>query len=250
MYVCVYVCPCVCLPVSVHVCVRVCACETLIRGGGLCFPRIGYFSVPIATRAHVKQLICLEKNPVSFAFLRRNLDENRRRAQKTSQGALAVAGEVNTLCGDNRVLGDQYLARADRVLMGYIPTPRTFLPRAFSFLRHLRAALCTAITQRAPTTTSIVCGFLHYHHTCTKAEYTTLALQHCDEQLRLFCEDLDPQRESTLTDTVCFSVAVRSLDGVCVKDESLIACVYGMYVYVCVYVCTCVYVRVYPRVRE
>ena len=37
--------------------------------------------------------------------------------------------------GDNREVANEYLGKADRVMMGYIPTPKQFLHRAFDFLK-------------------------------------------------------------------------------------------------------------------
>lgn len=48
--------------------------------------------------------------------------------------------------------------------MGYIPTPKQFLHRAFEFLKKEG-------------------GILYYHHTCTKEEYRSLATEHIKEEL-------------------------------------------------------------------
>jgi tRNA G37 N-methylase Trm5/tRNA(Phe) wybutosine-synthesizing methylase Tyw3 len=69
------------------------------------FAGIGYFSLPLAKHSQLARLICLEKNPDSVAFLSRNAAAN------------GVAEVMRILCGDNRVVGSEYLGQCDRVLM-------------------------------------------------------------------------------------------------------------------------------------
>jgi tRNA G37 N-methylase Trm5/tRNA(Phe) wybutosine-synthesizing methylase Tyw3 len=69
------------------------------------FAGIGYFSLPLAKHSQLARLICLEKNPDSVAFLSRNAAAN------------GVAELMHILCGDNRVVGSEYLGQCDRVLM-------------------------------------------------------------------------------------------------------------------------------------
>ncbi len=71
---------------------------------------------------------------------------------------------ITPLLGDNRIVGNHLLGQVDRVLMGYIPTPKNFLHRAFDFLKAEG-------------------GMIHYHHTCTKSEFRTLAECHIREEL-------------------------------------------------------------------
>ena len=115
------------------------------------FCGIGYFSLPLAKHNQLKALICIEKNETSFHYLRENVRSNK----------LENTGIV-TILGDNRECGNDWVGKADRVFMGYLPTPVAFLPRAFAFLK--------------PTG-----GIIHYHHTCSKQEFETLALLHMEQ---------------------------------------------------------------------
>lgn len=88
------------------------------------FSGIGYFTLPLAMKGGVKEIIALEKNPDSCWYLRLNTLIN------------GVGDKVKIFNGDNRVeTGKTYEGQCDRVLMGYIPTCEEFLPRAYSFLR-------------------------------------------------------------------------------------------------------------------
>ncbi len=68
--------------------------------------------------------------------------------------------------GDNRVVADSFLGKATRVVMGYIPTPVEFIPRAIAFLR--------------PDASSIV----HYHYVATKNERDLMPRSHFEKHLQ------------------------------------------------------------------
>eukprot|EP00668_Euglena_longa_P015300 GGOE01019363.1.p1 GENE.GGOE01019363.1~~GGOE01019363.1.p1 ORF type:complete len:342 (+),score=59.48 GGOE01019363.1:37-1026(+) len=119
------------------------------------FAGLGYFSIPLAMADAMRRpsrIFCIEKNPTSHRYLLENVRLN------------GVGHIVEAVCGDNREVGEELLGHADRVLMGYLPTPLSFLPRAFRFLRPGG-------------------GVIHYHFTATKAEADGLPLQHVWEQL-------------------------------------------------------------------
>ena len=88
------------------------------------FAGIGYFTIPLAMHGGVKHLHALEKNPDSAEFLQMNAFQN------------GVADRVTVYCGDNRsVSGAALDGQCDRVLMGYIPSCKEFVPKAVQFLR-------------------------------------------------------------------------------------------------------------------
>jgi tRNA wybutosine-synthesizing protein 2 len=101
------------------------------------FAGIGYFSIPIARHSRPGKVYSIEKNPVSFGYLKENVRLNR--VQETVTPVLGDCMEVN--------LGKV----ADRVIMGYLPRTHAFLATAFSFLK--------------PSG-----GTIHYHDTFRKDE--------------------------------------------------------------------------------
>ncbi len=85
------------------------------------FAGIGYFTLPMALRGTHSTFWAVEKNPVAFDYLQRNLLRN------------GLSPRVRALLGDNR---EVELPRAsfDRVVMGYLPSSLPFLPRAVGLL--------------------------------------------------------------------------------------------------------------------
>jgi tRNA wybutosine-synthesizing protein 2 len=81
------------------------------------FAGIGYFAIPAAKLGHASEVYAVEKNPVSFAYLERNIIVNR------------VKGKVRALCGDNRTvpLPPEHF---DRAFLGYLPSALPFVRRA------------------------------------------------------------------------------------------------------------------------
>jgi len=53
--------------------------------------------------------------------------------------------------GDNQVVGNEYLGKADRIFMGYLPITKTFIPRALRFANPNKCVI-------------------HYHHLCKKQD--------------------------------------------------------------------------------
>lgn len=86
------------------------------------FAGIGYFILPIATQARPAVVWAVEKNPVSYRYLRENLVRN------------AVAVPVETLLGDNRAVALPRKA-ADRLILGYLPDSRPWIGRALELAR-------------------------------------------------------------------------------------------------------------------
>ncbi len=85
------------------------------------FACIGYFTLPMARRGTRSMFWAVEKNPVAFGYLQRNLRRN------------GLSDRVRALLGDNREV-DLPLASFDRVVLGYLPSSLPFLPRAVRLL--------------------------------------------------------------------------------------------------------------------
>ena len=110
-----------------------CSGETIVD----MFAGIGYFTLPLAKFSGAKRIIACEKNPESFAFLKRNIELN------------DVQDIVESVLGDNRDLPGH--AIADRILMGYVQTTSEFLPKALDLIKKG--------------------GIIHYHDTFYVNEY-------------------------------------------------------------------------------
>lgn len=88
------------------------------------FAGIGYFTLPLAIHGKPRMIHALEKNPDSAAYLQMNAYQN------------GVADRITVYCGDNReVAGTSLDGQCDRVLMGYIPSCKEFIPKAVQFLK-------------------------------------------------------------------------------------------------------------------
>jgi tRNA G37 N-methylase Trm5 len=85
------------------------------------FAGIGYFTLPLAKYGKLHKLIAIEKNPNSYNYLCANVQLNH------------VAEIVSPVLGDNRLVCNEYEARAQRILMGYLPETAPFLDRAVFF---------------------------------------------------------------------------------------------------------------------
>ena len=108
------------------------------------FAGIGYFTIPMAVHSRARRIISVEKNPEAFAFLKRNMEENR------------VDGKVKALQGDCRDMAPRNLA--DRVVMGYMQNTEEFLKLAVDVL--------------GPEG-----GTVHYHDTVSVGNYPGLMEQ-------------------------------------------------------------------------
>ena len=96
------------------------------------FAGIGYFSIPMAVHSSPRQIICLEINPESFAYLEENIKLNQ------------VGNIISPIFGDCSKLTPE--GKADRVLMGYVGTTHHYLEPAIKALKKSG-------------------GILHYHET-------------------------------------------------------------------------------------
>jgi tRNA wybutosine-synthesizing protein 2 len=79
------------------------------------FAGIGYWCIPIAKHTKVKEIVAIEKNPVSFKYLQENIRAN-------------YISNITPILGDCRNVKD--LPKADRIIMGYFPGTLKFLPAA------------------------------------------------------------------------------------------------------------------------
>jgi tRNA wybutosine-synthesizing protein 2 len=80
------------------------------------FAGIGYFTLPISLKCRVEKVYAVEKNPISFYYLEKNIQDNR--VEKTAV----------PIYGDNRKVEVPMLA--DRVIMGYVGGTVDFVTRA------------------------------------------------------------------------------------------------------------------------
>ena len=94
------------------------------------FAGIGYFSIPIGVHAKAKEVISIEINPNSYAFLCENIKLNK-------------LDNITPVLGDCMVETLKY--KADRIIMGYVKTTHHYLKVAIDSLNEG--------------------GILHYHET-------------------------------------------------------------------------------------
>lgn len=89
------------------------------------FAGIGYFSLPMGKLSKPKKIYSIEINPISFNFLKENIKLNN-------------INNIEAINGDNREIIDELVKKgikADRVIMGYLPPPKEFLPWALKIIR-------------------------------------------------------------------------------------------------------------------
>ena len=89
------------------------------------FAGIGYFTIPIGKIAKPQKIYSIELNPVSFNFLKENIKINH-------------INNVEAINGDCREEIEKLLKignKADRIIMGYLPHQREFLPWAFKIIK-------------------------------------------------------------------------------------------------------------------
>ena len=84
------------------------------------FAGIGYFSLPIAKVTQAKRIYSIELNPESFKFLEENIRINK------------LGNKVEPVRGDCRKVK---VPKADRVLMGYLPSAKKFLEAALKIAK-------------------------------------------------------------------------------------------------------------------
>lgn len=100
------------------------------------FAGIGYFSIPIAKKC--KSLYAIEKNPLSFRYLKENVKLNK-------------LENIKPILGDSKKI--RIKEKADRILMGYFPNTQKFLPAAMKLLGNK--------------------GVIHYHNLYKRNDMTT-----------------------------------------------------------------------------
>jgi tRNA wybutosine-synthesizing protein 2 len=86
------------------------------------FAGVGYFTIPAAVRGRARRVLAVEKNPVAFGYLLRNIARN------------GVADRVEAHRGDNREVPLPRGA-ADRIFLGYLPSSVPWVERALPLLR-------------------------------------------------------------------------------------------------------------------
>jgi tRNA wybutosine-synthesizing protein 2 len=79
------------------------------------FAGIGYFSLPLAKR--VKKVYAIELNPVSYHYLLENIKLNK-------------LDNVEAIKGDCAKIVSRLKIRADRIMMGFLPSPFKYLKAA------------------------------------------------------------------------------------------------------------------------
>lgn len=115
------------------------------------FAGIGYFSLPLAVYGKPRRVISCEINPVSFEYLKQNIDLN------------GVSDRVEPLLGDCRKTAPTNTA--DRLVMGLIKDTASFLPVALKVLKTRG-------------------GIIHFHHTCPADNIPAEPLTHIENAAR------------------------------------------------------------------
>ncbi len=106
------------------------------------FAGIGYFSIPIAVHAKPKKIYAIDINPIAIEYLKENCRLNK------------VSHIIVPILGDCREVANKLKNVADRIIMGYIPNTRNFLPFAFKMIKQK--------------------GVIHYHDVFHKKELWSL----------------------------------------------------------------------------
>ncbi|RLF38072.1 MAG: class I SAM-dependent methyltransferase family protein [Thermoplasmata archaeon] len=101
------------------------------------FAGIGYFSLPIAVYCNPRMVYAIEKNPLAFRYLCKNITLNR------------VNDRVEPILGDNRCVTPKGVA--NRVIMGYLNKTHEFLPIALESLKSK--------------------GIIHFHCLCPRDKF-------------------------------------------------------------------------------
>ncbi len=109
------------------------------------FAGIGYFSLGIAKFAGPKEIYAVEKNKVSYRYLKENIRLNK-------------AFSIKPVLGDCRRIRKKI--KSDRIIMGYLPHTEKYLPAAFRFLKEQ--------------------GVIHYHNTYHEGELWLKPLEELD----------------------------------------------------------------------
>jgi len=84
------------------------------------FAGIGYFSLPLAKK--VKKVYSIELNPVSYKYLLENIKLNK-------------LNNIGAIKGDCAEIVPRLKIKADRIMMGYLPSPFKYVSAAFRAAR-------------------------------------------------------------------------------------------------------------------
>ncbi|MCS4541216.1 MAG: class I SAM-dependent methyltransferase family protein [Euryarchaeota archaeon] len=84
------------------------------------FAGVGQFCIPMAVHSKPKKVFGIEINPVTFHYLSENIKLNR------------LEYVMTPILGDCR---EVELAKADRIIMGYLRNTEQFLPKAFELVK-------------------------------------------------------------------------------------------------------------------
>ena len=84
------------------------------------FAGIGYFSIPLAKHTKAKKIYAVELNPVAFSYLLDNIKLNKIK-------------KIKPINADSMTV--EIPEKADRVLMGLLPSAKEFLPKALELVK-------------------------------------------------------------------------------------------------------------------
>ncbi|MFB6089203.1 MAG: class I SAM-dependent methyltransferase family protein [Candidatus Aenigmatarchaeota archaeon] len=87
------------------------------------FAGIGYFSVPIGVHSNPEIVYSVEKNPVAFKYFKENIRLNK------------IQDKIKPFNGDCSDVVPGLNVKADRVIMGILPSPKEYLPAAMKILK-------------------------------------------------------------------------------------------------------------------
>lgn len=87
------------------------------------FSGIGYFSIPIAVHSKPEIIYSIEKNLVAYKYLKENIKLNK------------VQEKIKPILGDCSEEGPRLGKIGDRVIMGFLPSPKKHLPAAIKVLK-------------------------------------------------------------------------------------------------------------------
>ena len=82
------------------------------------FAGIGYFSLPLAKFSKAKRIYAVEMNPVSFHYLLENIKLNK-------------LNNITAIKGDCSQAIKKFKIKADRIIMGLLPSPYRYVESAF-----------------------------------------------------------------------------------------------------------------------
>ncbi len=125
------------------------------------FAGIGYFTLPLAVHGRAKLVYAIEKNPVAYDFLCKNIVLNN------------VTSVVEPVKGDNREAAPENVA--DRVIMGYFGATIRFLPTAFRCLKDKS-------------------GVIHFQDKFPDGDVPNLPMEHINNEARKFGLIVDLQK--------------------------------------------------------